>query len=190
MAAPFRVCDLAGAWHAVDLAPDASEAGAEKAIAAVVRLAPGTFGLTNDHGDGASIRGGLAGNWRVVRLEAHPITPPKAAAGVDEGGGKGVRTDWPPRRAQHRHLTSPPFFVASTAGRDFWGPALAALYPGLFPNVFYPFGGDAADGRLGVLRQEVVERPPASSMQSSKAPLPWWRWFGSEPGGEGGHRRD
>ena len=39
MATPFRVCDLAGEWHTVDLAPDASEAGAREAIAAVVRLA-------------------------------------------------------------------------------------------------------------------------------------------------------
>ena len=44
----FRVRDLAGEWHTVDLAPDASEAGAREAIAAVVRLALGTFGLTND----------------------------------------------------------------------------------------------------------------------------------------------
>ena len=85
MAAPVRVCDLAGAWHAVDLAPDASEAGAREAIAAVVRLALGTFGLINDRGDGASIRGGLAGDWRVVRLQGQPGAG-AAAGGADRDG--------------------------------------------------------------------------------------------------------
>jgi len=87
----FRVRDLAGVLHDVDLAPDASEAGAKEAIAAVVGLAPGTFGLTNDRGDGASIRGGLAGEWRVVwLLPGPPVRVGEGAAGVAgaaAGGG-------------------------------------------------------------------------------------------------------
>ena len=78
MAAPFRVRDLAGVWHAVDLAPTTSETGAKEAVAAVVGLAPGTFGLTNDRGDGAAFRGGLTGDWHVAKLP----TPPGAGAGA------------------------------------------------------------------------------------------------------------
>ncbi len=92
--APFRVRDLAGVWHDIDLAPDTSTADAKDIVAGVVRLAPGTFILENDRGGGAAIRGGLAGDWHVVLLLSQPITPPKATAGVDADGGEGVRTDF------------------------------------------------------------------------------------------------
>ena len=75
--APFRVRDLDGGWHPVDLVPGISEAGVEKAIAAVVRLAPGTFGLVNVAGGGAAFHAGLAGDWEAVLLPAQSLAPAK-----------------------------------------------------------------------------------------------------------------
>jgi hypothetical protein len=91
MAAPFRVRDLAGAWHAVELAPDASEAGIKEAVAGVVRLAPGTFSLTNDRGSGSVFHAGLVGDWRAVQLQGQPVAG--AASGVTHAGAGSVASD-------------------------------------------------------------------------------------------------
>ena len=84
MAAPFRVCDLAGAWHTVELAPTTSEAGVKEAVAGVVRLAPGTFSLVNDRSGGSAFHASLVGDWHVVRLL---LPGPPAGAGVGAAAG-------------------------------------------------------------------------------------------------------
>ncbi len=92
--APFRVRDLAGVWHGVELEPINSPADVEKAVAGAVGLVVGTFFLRNAAGSTSTFRGGLSGDWHVVLLLSQPITPPKATAGVDADGGEGVRTDF------------------------------------------------------------------------------------------------
>ena len=75
--APFRVRDLGGGWHPVDLVPGISPADVKEAIAAVVRLAPGTFGLVNAAGGGTAFHAGLAGDWEAVLLPAQSLAPAK-----------------------------------------------------------------------------------------------------------------
>ncbi len=58
----FRVRDLAGAWRPVDLAAAMTGAEARDAVAAVVRLAPGTFGLVSAKGGGTGFHACLVGD--------------------------------------------------------------------------------------------------------------------------------
>ena len=75
---PFRVRDLTGGWHEVHLVPEITGADVEKAVAVVVRLALGTFGLVNAKGNGTVFHAGLVGDWDVVPLPGQ--APPAAAA--------------------------------------------------------------------------------------------------------------
>ena len=79
--APFRVRDLDGGWHPVDLVPGILPADVKDAIAAVVRLAPGTFGLVNAAGGGSGFHAGLAGDWEAVLLPERPQLPERPGAG-------------------------------------------------------------------------------------------------------------
>jgi hypothetical protein len=78
--APFRVRDLAGGWHEVDLVPGMTEAGVEDAVAAAVNLALGTFGLVNANGNGTVFHAGLVDEWYVV-LQPRPMLPAYAPPG-------------------------------------------------------------------------------------------------------------
>ena len=77
--------DLAGGWHEVDLVPGMTGADVKEAVAAVVRLVLGTFGLVNAKGNGTGFHAGLVGDWDVVLL---PGQAPPAAAGAASAGAK------------------------------------------------------------------------------------------------------
>ena len=80
----FRVRDLAGAWHPVALVAAMTGAEVKEAIAAVVRLAPGAFGLVNSAGGGTGFHAGLDGDWDIVPLVVHAgNAPPGAVLGGD-----------------------------------------------------------------------------------------------------------
>ena len=64
----LRVRDLAGVPHTVLLVPGASERTVKEAIAAVVGLAVGAFGLVNDDGESTVPHSALTGDWTAVPL--------------------------------------------------------------------------------------------------------------------------
>ena len=80
---PFSVRDLAGALHPVELAPGATGPEVERAVAAVVRLAPGTFSLVRGAA-GAVFHAGLVGEWGVS------LIPGLLGAGAGSGAGAGA----------------------------------------------------------------------------------------------------
>ena len=66
---PFRVRYAGGDFMPIDLAPSMTEGGIKEAVAALLGLAVGTFGIKSvDGARGSGFHAGLKGDWDVVLL--------------------------------------------------------------------------------------------------------------------------
>ena len=132
----FRVRDLAGGWHPVELAPGMSEAGVRDAVAGVVRLAPGSFSLVNAEGGGAGFHAGLVGDWEAALL-------PGQAQPAGAGAGAGAN-------AAAAAAAAPTFEALLIAG------GVAAPQPSVVRRAFTRYGGAVVAALAGGGRAEAA----------------------------------
>jgi hypothetical protein len=186
---PFRVRYGAGRWHRVRLAPEMTGADIKDAVAAVVRLAPGTFGLVNAEGDGTGFHAGLVGDWDVVPLpgQAPPAFSPPAIAPQ----GFAPQASAPPGYAPQGHAPQ------GYAPQGYAPPGYAP--PGFVPQGYAPPGAAGAAAAAAYAHPAYPHAPaepirrgsggPAPMDESATRPNSAGSYMSVEGGGGGGQKK-